>query len=367
MVDDFQDGQPLDADYAKTRIRWEPLAEATQPKGDGETHPLLSPNDEFADFETWDTGNLDLSVAKTQEMLPGEYARSGLKRGLELKQKLGTNPYKFGLIGSTDIHTGLSTASNDNFFGKVSADEPSAKRATHLAKTGMDGQLKRYGWEYGAAGVAAVWATENTREAIFDAMQRKETYATTGPRMRVRLFGGFDFEKSDELRRDLAKLGYSKGVPMGGDLPAAPEGKSPTLLVYSLRDPMGANLDRVQIIKCWLDAEGKSQERIFDVSVSDNREINADGRCTTPVGSTVDLSVPSWTNTIGASELGGVWTDPDFDPSQEALYYARVLEIPTPRWTAYDAVRFNIELPDSIPQVQQERAYTSPIWYSPGR
>ena len=365
LVDDFKDGQPLDADYAKSRIRWEPLAEATQPKGDGEAHPALSLNDEFADFETWDTGNLDLSEAKTAEMLPGEYTRSGLKRGLELKQKLGVNPYKFGVIGSTDIHTALSTVDNDNFFGKLTSDEPSAERATHLSKTGMDGQLKRYGWEYSAAGVAAVWATENTREAIFDAMQRKETYATTGPRMRVRMFGGFDFNKSDELRRDLASLGYANGVPMGGDLPTAPAGKSPTFLVYSMRDPDGANLDRIQIVKSWMDTDGTSQERIFDVAVSDNRKISAQGRCTTPVGSTVDLSIPSWTNTIGASELGAVWTDPNFDPQQEALYYARVLEIPTPRWTAYDAVRFKIELPDSVPLVQQERAYTSPIWYTP--
>lgn len=364
IVDDFDGGKPLDAEYAKNRIRWEPLVETSQTKGDGESHPALSPNDEFADFETWDKGNLDLSEAKTREMLPGEYVRSGLKRGLELKQKTGINPYKFGLIGSTDSHTGLSTTGNDNFFGKYTGDEPRKERAAHVSASGMDGKLVRYGWEYEAAGVAAVWATENTREAIFDAMRRKETYATTGPRMRVRLFGGYDFKKSDELRRDLATLGYSKGVPMGGDLPKAPAGKSPTFLVYSLRDPSGANLDRVQIIKCWLDSNGKSQERVFDVAVSDNRIIDANGRCKTPVGSTVDFSIPSWTNTIGASELGAVWVDPEFDPKQDALYYGRVLEIPTPRWTAYDAARFGLELPDSVPLVQQERAYTSPIWFT---
>ena len=365
LVDDFQDRQPLDAGYARARIRWEPLVEATQPKGDGEAHPLLSPNDEFADFETWDTGNLDLSQAKTEEMIPGEYVRSGLKRGLLLSSRIGVNPYKFGLIGSTDIHTGLSTVDNDNFFGKVTADEPRPKRSTHIAKTGMDGQLTRYGWEYTAGGLAAVWAKENTRESIFDAMKRKETYATTGPRMRVRFFSSFDFQPEDAGSRNLAQIGYSKGVPMGGNLPGAPDGKSPSFLVYALRDPIGANLDRVQIIKCWLDSDGKTQERIYDVAVSDDRQIGPDGRCKTPVGDTVDLSVPSWTNTIGASELGAVWTDPGFDPQQAALYYSRVIEIPTPRWTAYDAARFGLELPDDIPVKQQERAYTSPIWYTP--
>jgi hypothetical protein len=365
MVDNFRDDQPLDAEYARNRIRWEPLVEVSQPKGDGESHPMLSPDDEFADFDTWDTGNLDLSQAKTDEMLPGEYARSALKRGLELEAKLGVNPYQFGMIGSSDIHTGLSTVTNDNFFGKVAADEPAPGRATHLAKTGLDGQLKRYGWEYAAGAVAAVWAEENTRAAIFDAMMRKETYATTGPRLRVRFFGGFEFTEEDQHGRNLAQIGYGKGVPMGGELAKAPEGKAPSFLVYALREPMGANLDRVQIIKGWIDAEGKSHERIYDVAVSDGRPIGADGRCKTPVGDTVDLSIPAWTNTIGASELGGVWTDPDFDPELKAFYYARVIQIPTPRWTAYDAVKFDLDLPDDIPLKTQERAYTSPIWYTP--
>jgi hypothetical protein len=363
LVDDFNQNNPLDEEYTRLRARWEPLVEATQPKGDGETHPLLSPDDAFADFETWDMGNLDLSAAKTPEMLPGEYVRSALQRGLMLEESTGTNPFKFGLVGSTDIHTGLSTVENENFFGKHTSDEPNSQRSTHLLKQNEQLGIKRYGWEYGAAGLVAVWANENSRTGIFDAMKRRETYATSGPRIRVRFFGGWEFGEADARRRDLARVGYSKGVPMGSDLPA---GKgAPSFLVYALRDPMGANLDRVQIVKGWLGADGNPREKIYDVAWSDNRKPDAKGNVG-PVGSTVDLSVPSWTNTIGASELGTVWQDPDFDPAQRAVYYARVLEIPTPRWTAYDAVKFKLDLPADIPLVQQERAYTSPIWYTPG-
>jgi hypothetical protein len=358
LVDQFNNDTPLDAAYAESRMRWEPIVEMTQPKGDGETHPFLSPDDAFADYETWDYGNLDLSVAKTPDMLAGEYARSALKRGLELEAGMGANPYRFGMIGSSDIHTSLSTPAEDNFFGKTPPDEPNPNRATHVAKQNESLGLVRYGWEYATPGLAAVWAKENTRAAIFDAMMRKETYATTGTRIRVRFFGGWDFEGEDALGRDLAMVGYSKGVPMGGDL--LPGDGAPSFLVYALRDPMGANLDRIQIVKGWLDAEGATQERVYDVALSDGR---TDG--SVPVGSTVDLSRPSWTNTIGASELGTVWRDPDFDPTQSAFYYARVIEIPTPRWTAYDAVRFNLDLPDDIPLTVQERAYTSPIWYTP--
>jgi hypothetical protein len=358
LVDQFNNDTPLDAAYAESRMRWEPIVEMTQPKGDGETHPFLSPDDAFADYETWDYGNLDLSVAKTPDMLAGEYARSALKRGLELEAGMGANPYRFGMIGSSDIHTSLSTPAEDNFFGKTPPDEPNPNRATHVAKQNESLGLVRYGWEYATPGLAAVWAKENTRAAIFDAMMRKETYATTGTRIRVRFFGGWDFEGEDALGRDLAMVGYSKGVPMGGDLLHG-DG-APSFLVYALRDPMGANLDRIQIVKGWLDAEGATQERVYDVALSDGR---TDG--SVPVGSTVDLSRPSWTNTIGASELGTVWRDPDFDPTQSAFYYARVIEIPTPRWTAYDAVRFNLDLPDDIPLTVQERAYTSPIWYTP--
>jgi hypothetical protein len=366
LQDDFDDGKALDAEYAATRQKWERLYEATQIKGDGEAHPMLSPEDEFADFETWDYGNLDASVAKTDAMLPGEYARSGLLRGLALEEKIGVNPFKFGLVGASDTHTGLTTPNNDNFFGKFTAYEPSKERALHVSKTYADGSIALNAWQYITAGLTAVWAESNTRGAIFDAMERREAYATTGPRMRVRFFGGWEFRKDDENRRDLAQLGYSKGVPMGSDLKKPiSDAKAPSFLVYAQRDAMGANLDRVQVVKGWLDAGGEAQERVYDVAVSDGREIGADGRCKTPVGDTVDLSVPSWTNTIGASELGAVWTDPDFDPNLKAFYYARVIEIPTPRWTAYDAVKFGLEMPEDIPLKAQERAYTSPIWYNP--
>ena len=365
MQDDFADGAAFDTAYAETRQKWERLYEAVQVKGDGEAHPLLSPEDEFADYETWDYGNLDASERKTPEMLPAEYVRSGLQRGMMLEGQLGANPFKFGLVGASDNHIGLTTPDDDNFFGKFVAYEPSPERATHVSKKFADGEIALNAWQYITAGLTAVWAEENTRGAIFDAMERREVYATTGPRMRVRFFGGWEFEESDALRRDLAMVGYTKGVPMGADLrPAADGATAPSFLVYALRDPMGANLDRVQIVKGWIDAEGNPREKVYDVAWSDQRQPGADGKLP-PVGDTVDLSVPSWTNTIGASELGGVWTDPEFDPSLRAFYYARVIEIPTPRWTAYDRVKFNLELPADIPLKGQERAYSSPIWYTP--
>jgi hypothetical protein len=355
--------QPLDRRYAERRDRWEKLYEVTQMKGDGEAHPLLSPNDEFADFGTWDKGNLNLSVLKTDDMLAGEYAREGLKRGLQLEAELGTNPFKFGMVGATDSHTALSTADDDNNFGKTSAMEPNPERMTH--PFARFGDVAIMGWETLASGYQAVWATENTRVAIFDAMERKETYATTGPRMLVRFFGGWDFEAADATTRQPAAIGYSKGVPMGGDLRSAPPGKSPSFLVAALKDPIGANLDRVQIIKGWMDSGGELHERIYDVAVSDGRQIGPDGRTRTLVGNTVDVANASWTNTIGDTELITVWVDPDFDPNERAFYYVRVLEIPTPRWTAYDAKYFGLDVPDDVEMVAQERAYTSPIWYTP--
>ena len=366
LVDNFDKDNPLDDAYLKARSRWEPLVEVTQPKGDGEAHPLLSPDDAFADFESWDVGNLDFSQAKTPEMLPGEYARSALKRGLEIESAQGINPYKFGMIGSTDIHTALSTAAENNFFGKHTADEPKPGRAAHLAKQNQDLGLKRFGWQYGAAGVVAVWAKENTRGEIFDAMQRKETYATTGPRIRVRFFGGFEFSEQDAYTRSPAVLGYSKGVPMGGDLNNAAEGKSPAFLVAAMKDPQSGNLDRIQIIKGWLDAQGKAQEKVYNVvwGDADKRKLDGNGKLPS-VGSTVDAKRATWKNTIGDAELITVWKDPDFDPAVKAFYYARVLEIPTPRWTTYDAVRLGAKVPKEAPVSLQERAYTSPIWYTP--
>jgi Protein of unknown function (DUF3604) len=356
------DGKPFTREYVETRRRWEPLYEVTQIKGDGETHPFLSPNDEFADFGTWDKGNLNLSEAKTDEMLPHEYARSALQLGLALEKEFGVNPYKFGMIGSTDSHTSLATADDDNFFGKHSGSEPSPERMEHpFAKFG---DLAILGWETLASGYAGVWAAENTREALFDAMERRETYATTGPRMLVRFFGGWDFEGVDTHTRQPAVVGYQKGVPMGGDLHGRPQGKSPSFLVAALKDPIGANLDRIQIVKGWVDAQGERQERVYDVAVSDDRTIGPDGRCRQPVGNTVDVANATWTNTIGATELIKVWTDPAFDPAVSAFYYVRVLEIPTPRWTAYDAKYFGVKLQPEDAGIQQERAYTSPIWYT---
>jgi hypothetical protein len=358
-------GKRIDKEYAETRARWEPLYEVTQIKGDGEAHPFLSPNDEFADYETWDQGNLDLSTLKEDDMLQYEYGRSGLKLGLKVEDKLGTNPYKFGLIGSTDSHTGLATAQEDNFFGKHTGCEPSEGRVHHpMAKIG---DVEYPGWSMVASGLAGVWARENTREAIFDAMKRKETFATTGSRMLVRFFGGWDFEPGDAETRSPAFAGYRKGVPMGGDLPVTTESGSPNFLVAALKDPLGANLDRIQIVKGWMDDSGELHERIYDVVVSDDRAINAEGRCTTPVGNTVDVANANWTNTIGDPELLAYWQDPDFDASQRAFYYARVLEIPTPRWTAYDAKYYNMEVPEASPMTTQERAYTSPIWYTPAK
>ncbi|MGH8863869.1 MAG: DUF3604 domain-containing protein [Burkholderiales bacterium] len=362
IIESFTD-RKIDRAYAENRMRWEPLYEVTQIKGDGETHPFLAPNDEFASFERWDKGNLDLTVLKKPEMLEFEYARSALRNGLKMEAELGVNPYKFGMIGSTDAHTALAAVEEDNFLGKTSSSEPSATRATHpFVKTD---KAVIMGWEQTASGYAAVWATENTREAIFDAMKRRETYATTGPRMVVRFFGGFDFAPGDANNRMPAKVGYSKGVPMGGDLSDAPKGKSPTFLVAALKDPIGANLDRYQIIKGWVDMDGRTQERIYDVAVSGGRKIGADGRAKASIGSTVDVANATWTNTIGAPELIAVWKDPDFDPALRAFYYGRVIEIPTPRWTAYDAKYFGVTMPKEAPMTTTERAYTSPIWYTP--
>jgi hypothetical protein len=356
------DGTVLDETYVAQRSKWEPLYETTQIKGDGETHSFLSPDDEFADYETWDIGNLDVSEAKTDAMLAGEYAREALKRGLEIETRLGTNPYKFGQIGSTDSHTALATAQEDNFFGKHSGAEPNPERMTHPFMENENGTIM--GWQQVAAGLAAVWATDNTREAIFDAMERKETYATTGSRMGVRFFGGWGFTTKDLESRTPALAGYKRGVPMGADLPPRQGAGAPTFMVYALRDPIGGNLDRIQIVKGWLDGEGKTHEKVYDVAWSGDRKPGADGKLPA-VGNTVVAATASYTNTIGATELMTVWTDPDFDPALKAFYYARVIEIPTPRWTTYDAFRFGIPIPEGAPVSTQERAYTSPIWYAP--
>ena len=357
-------GKTIGKEYVQARARWEPLYEVTQIKGDGETHPFLSKNDEFADYGTWDIGNLDLSVLKKDAMLRFEYARSALQTGLRLENKLGINPYQFGMIGSTDSHTALATAEEDNFFGKHSGGEPSRDRYKHpMAKMG---EHEYKGYAPLASGWAAVWAEENTRESIFDAMLRKETYATTGSRMIVRFFGGWEFDSEDANSRLPARTGYAKGVPMGGNLPAAPAGSNaPAFLVAALKDPIGANLDRVQVIKGWMDAKGKLHEKVYDVAWSGDRIPDAETGKLPAVGNTVDVADATWSNSIGATELVTVWQDPDFDAKQNAFYYARVIEIPTPRWTAYDAKYFKVAMPKEVPMITTERAYTSPIWYKP--
>ncbi|MEH7834420.1 DUF3604 domain-containing protein [Rhizobium laguerreae] len=363
LIESFT-GKPVDKEYVEQRSRWERLYETAQTKGDGEAHPVLSPNDEFADFETWDFGNLDASVPKTPDMLEFEYTRSALKNGLKLEAELGTNPYKFGLVGSSDAHTGLAAMEEENFFGKTTPQEPSPERLTATFVKNAKTNITVMDWEVSASGYAAVWATENTRESIWDAMQRKETYATTGPRMMVRFFGGWDFEPTDAETRNPGVIGYGKGVPMGGDLTAAPEGKAPSFLVAALRDPIGGNLDRYQIVKGWLDDKGEMHEQVYDVAWGGDRKPGADGKVPS-VGSTVDIENATWTNTIGAPELIAVWKDPSFDPKQKAFYYGRVIEIPTPRWTAYDAKRFGTKPLEGTRMTVIERAYTSPIWYTP--
>ena len=359
------DGKPYTKELAELRARMEPLVEVTQIKGDGESHPFLSPNDEFADYETWDDANLDGTEVKKNEMLQYEYARSALRIGLQLEEKLGVNPFKFGMAGGTDAHTALSAVEENNFFGKHPGVEPDPKRWEHVViKSSMDDKLTTLGWQQAAGGYTGVWATENTREAIFDAIARKEAYATTGPRILVRFFGGWNFSKDDALSRLPAGIGYEKGVPMGGDLYNTTAGQSPSFLVAAMKDPLSGNLDRIQIIKGWMDANGETHEKVYDVVWAGDRKPGGDGKLP-PVGNTVDVKNATWTNTIGAPELITVWEDPDFDATLRAFYYARVIEIPTPRWTAYEAKRYGIQMPEKVPMVTQERAYTSPIWYNP--
>lgn len=347
------DGEPLDIEYVANRERWEPLYEVTQIKGDGETHPVLSPNDEFADFETLSGRSLSMSACEEIERRRGEYARAALKTGLDYQAVMGANPFKFGLVGSTDSHTALTSVEESNFWGKLGLLEPGPNRIREAPF-------------YAASGYAAVWATENSREAIFEAMKRREVYATTGTRITLRFFGGWEYESSDAFRPDIARVGYAGGVPMGGDLTNAPDGRSPTFLIRAVKDPIGANLDRVQVIKGWRTQDGELREKIYNVALSDGREDEERGP--KPVGNTVDVSRASYLNTIGSPELAVVWSDPDFEPGELSFYYVRVLEIPTPRWTAYDAKDFSISsenIPDGTTMVLQERAYSSPIWYTP--
>ena len=357
-------GEPLTAEQAALRIKYEPIVEVTQIKGDGEAHPLLSPSDEFADYETWDKSNLSFLAAKEDNMLEFEYARSALKNGLALEAQTGVNPYRFGMIGSTDSHTGLATSDEDNFFGKMTSVEPMPGRAKKsFFEDDSGGGISVYHWETASSGYAAVWARENTRKDLFDAMQRKEVYATTGPRMTVRFFGGWDYDQNSVNRHDYVSHAYRNGVPMGGTLQSQGGDNAPTFIVSALKDPIGANLDRIQIIKGWLDAEGNTREQVYNVAASDDRKIKRNKL--EPVGNTVDVASASYSNSIGDASLSAVWQDPDFDPNLRAFYYARVLEIPTPRWTTIDENHFGEAAPEQSPKFGQERAYTSPIWFDP--
>jgi hypothetical protein len=368
MFDDvrFASDRAIDEKYAEMRQRWEPVYETTQMKGDGEAHPALSPDDEFADFETWDTGSPS-GIPKTADMLPREYSRAALKRGLAYERTLGTNPFKFGLIGSSDAHTSLSTVRENNYFGKVAQLEPTADpiRFEEIIMGRVGGEdVSIRAWQTSASGMIAVWARENTREGIFDAITRKEVYATTGTRIRVRVFAGYDFDKDDLPRSDFDAHGYANGVPMGADLPADADDRAPRLVIRAVRDPDGANLDRIQVIKGWLDAGGQTQERVYDVAWSDDREPGRDGKLP-PVGNTVNVEAATYANSIGAPILAAYWEDPDFDADEPAFYYVRVMEIPTPRWTTYDAKAFAVEIPPDAERSIQDRAYTSPIWFTP--
>lgn len=348
------DGRAIDAQYARTRMRWESLVEITQEKGNSEIAPELASTDEFAEFEV----RRKLLVGTPVEPMAADYVRTALMRGLGFQDSIGVNPYKFGVIGATDNHIGMVTVEENNFFGKIASD---AKLSDHLPKPRP---VIFPAWEMSASGLTGVWAEENTRESLFAAMKRKEVYATTGTRISLRVFGGFSFTARDAEARDLAAVGYSKGVPMGSDLTAAPRGRAPSLLIHAVKDPAGANLDRVQVVKAWLDGD-KQQQKVYDVAWSGSRKPGADGKLPA-VGNTVDVGTAMYSNSIGAPQLAVAWTDPDFRADQAAVYYVRVLEIPTPRHSLYDAVALGIDISETkYPASIQERAYSSPIWYTP--
>jgi Protein of unknown function (DUF3604) len=353
MVDSA--GRPITAEYARTRMRWEPVVEVTQVKGTSEVLPELSPNDEFAEFEI----RRKLLTGTPTPPNKGDYVRYALQRGLEIEQNTGVNPYKFGMIGSSDSHTGLSSVEESDFLGKLAVDALPQERYAPPSPVIFPA------WEMSASGIAGVWATANTREAIAAAFKRKEVYATTGPRISLRVFGGYSFRTSDAKAKEIAKVGYSKGVPMGGDLWNAPKGKGPTFLIYAVKDPISGNLDRIQVIKGWLDASGQTHEHVYNAAWAGDRKLNADGKLP-PVGNTVDVQTASFLNTIGAAQLATVWKDPEFSPTQRAFYYIRVIEIPTPRHQVYDAVALGIDNKETHePATIQERAFSSPIWYTP--
>jgi len=351
------DGRPMTADYAARRNEFEPLSEIFQVKGSSETHPLLSNEDEFAGFEIYDTM---LSVTQADSRAKGSYIRDALRTGLEMSSAEGFNPYHFGVIGSSDGHNASSPVEENNYQGKLPILDGSAAlrmgKANYFPADRMAGGLR-----WSAAGLAAVWAQENTRGSLFDAMRRRETYATSGPRIAVRFFGGWNYPGDLLEQADWIALAEQTGVPMGQDLPPG-DAAAPSFAVWAIRDPDSGNLDRIQIIKGWVDERGRSHEKIFNVAWSGQRRPDADGRLP-PVGNTVDAATATYRNSIGEEQLRAVWTDPNFDPVQEAFYYARVIEIPTPRWTTFDALKLGMPAPE--PVSLQERAVTSAIWYKP--
>ena len=357
-------GQPIDEEYARQRMKWEPIVEATQIKGDSETHPGLTPDDEFANFERFDFYLQAFPQAQGYKIQKGDTVRSALKNGLELAGDIGVNPFKLGMIGSTDAHTAIASAEEPNFWGKVATDSTPATKRRDDADGYADGRQSFNGWNMSAAGLAAVWSTDNTRQGIVAAMKRRETYATTGPRIQVRLFAGWEFAEEDAQSPEIASIGYAGGVPMGGELSAAPAGAAPRFLIRASRGPIAHNLDRIQIIKGWTDTSGEAREKIFNVAWAGDRQLDSEGKLPA-VGSTVNLRTGKTENSIGEAELATLWIDPQFDPAQSAFYYARVLQIPTVRHSQLDAIAMGIETPYEGPATLQERAYTSPVWYTP--
>jgi hypothetical protein len=355
MYDRVQfDGSPMTAKYAAQRMRNEPVSEILQIKGTSETHPLLSPEDEFADFEIMTS---QLSASGDFSEPRGSYARDALRAGLEMSHREGFNPYQFGVIGSSDSHNASTSVQESNHHGKLPVMDGTAGLRLGQAVMLPAQYLRQKRW--GAAGLAAVWAVENTREAVFDALARRETYATSGPRMSLRFFAGFGYSEQMMSSSDLLERAYAGGVPMGGELSGQ---RPPQFAVWVAKDPAGANLDRLQVIKGWVDGQGASHERIYNVAAAGNRT-SADNGALSPVGNTVDVATASYSNSIGAVELRVLWQDPDFDPAQAAFYYARALEIPTPRWSTFDAMRLGVDAP--LPVSIQGRAIRSAIWFRP--
>jgi len=355
------DGNPLDAAYAARRSANEPVYEISQIKGTSETHPDLSPNDEFAGFELWDYTLSAGAVHPTNRQ--GSYVRKALLDGLSQAAAGQGNPFRYGFIGDSDTHNAAASNEEDNYTGKFAFESHAEHRLLGLEgqPEGQKQQLR----EFSSGGLAGVWAEANTREAIYDALLRRETFGTSGTHLQVRLFGGWDFTAADGKESDWVASGYARGVPMGGDLSSAPAGASPSFMVWALKDPNSGNLDRVQLVKGWVDADGQQHEQVYDVAWSDDRVIDPESGKLPPVGNTVDASTATYSNSIGNAELFTVWTDPDFDATQHAFYYLRVLEIPTPRWSTRDAVALGIEIPQGLPVSIQERAWSSPIWYTP--